>query len=128
MWSEGEIRQYAAERLAYYKVPRRVILVSEIPKGASGKPQRVGLAKTLSNLLTVEFIPARNPVEETLAKIWCEVLGIARVGVHDNFFDLGGDSMLLFAVVGRICERYERNFPLEDAFLEPTVAGMAKRI
>ncbi len=126
--SEGEIRQYAAERLAYYKVPRRVILVSEIPKGASGKLQRVGLAKTLSNLLTVEFIPARNPVEETLAKIWCEVLGIARVGVHDNFFDLGGDSMLLFALVARICERYERNFPLEDAFLQPTVAGMAKRI
>jgi acyl carrier protein len=56
------------------------------------------------------------------------VLGIAKVGVHDNFFDLGGDSLLLIALVTRICETYDRDFPVEIAFLEPTVAGMAKHI
>ena len=126
--TEKELRQYAARYLADYKVPRRIIFVNEIAKGPSGKLQRIGLAKTLSNLLKVAFVPPRNPGEETLARIWCDVLGIAKVGVHDNFFDLGGDSLLLIALVTRICETFDRDFPVEIAFLEPTVAGMAKHI
>jgi acyl-CoA synthetase (AMP-forming)/AMP-acid ligase II/acyl carrier protein len=126
--TEKELRQYAARYLADYKVPRRIIFVNEIAKGASGKLQRIGLARTLSNLLKAEFVPPRNPGEEALARIWCDVLGIAKVGVHDNFFDLGGDSLLLIALVARICETYDRDFPIEVAFNEPTVAGMAKHI
>ncbi|MGH7831557.1 MAG: AMP-binding protein, partial [Candidatus Binatia bacterium] len=99
--TEREIQEFAALRLAEYKIPRRVVFVDEIPKNAAGKLQRLGLAEKLG--LTVsdqtqadrkgEFIAPRTPDEEKLAKIWAQVLRVEAVGIHDNFFDLGGDSI-----------------------------------
>jgi acyl-CoA synthetase (AMP-forming)/AMP-acid ligase II len=100
--TEFNLREFATSRLADFKVPCRVIVVPEIPKGSTGKLQRLGLAEKLGlkapdhePLVAREgFIAAREPLEAGLAGIWGAVLGIERVGIHDDFFALGGDSVL----------------------------------
>jgi acyl-CoA synthetase (AMP-forming)/AMP-acid ligase II/aryl carrier-like protein len=130
----GELRQYVAERLAEFKVPRRIIFVPGIPKGPTGKIQRLGLAEQLKAELdkeqgeTSDALAPRNPVEELLVEIWQEVLGVSKVGVTDEFLALGGDSIRAIRVLARINERTGQNLTLRDLFTTPTIADLAKRI
>ncbi len=108
--SEREMRQFASTRLAPFKVPRRVIFVEQIPKGPTGKIQRIGLADRLGieplgsvpPAAAAAFIAPRTKIEATLAEIWSHTLGVDRVGIHDNFFELGGDSMASAEIVTRV--------------------------
>jgi len=109
--TERELREFASTRIAAFKVPRRIMFVEQIPKGATGKIQRIGLAKKLGieSLSfaqpggSVQFAAPQTGTEMTLSDIWSTVLGIDRIGVHDNFFELGGDSMAAADVISR-CE------------------------
>jgi oxalate---CoA ligase len=109
--TERELREFASTKIAAFKVPRRIMFVEQIPKGPTGKIQRIGLAKKLGieSLSfaqpggSVQFAAPQTPTELTLAEIWGVVLGIDRIGVHDNFFELGGDSMAAADVIAR-CE------------------------
>jgi acyl-CoA synthetase (AMP-forming)/AMP-acid ligase II/acyl carrier protein len=123
--TEREIREFAFARLADFKVPSQVVFVKEMPKGPTGKLQRLGLAEKLRPKLEAEFVAPRRPVEVALAKIWAETLGIEQVGIHDNFFALGGDSLLATQVVARVRAGFGVELPLRSAFKEPTVAGLA---
>jgi acyl-CoA synthetase (AMP-forming)/AMP-acid ligase II/acyl carrier protein len=99
---ESELKQYAAGKLSIHKVPSRILIMDEIPKGPTGKLQRIGLAEKLgltgkipnSTGKSFGFIAPRNELEEAISKIWQEILGIAQVGVRQSFRDVGGDSML----------------------------------
>jgi acyl transferase domain-containing protein/acyl carrier protein len=71
------------------------------------------------------YVAPQNEIEQTIADIWQEVLGIQQVGIHDNFFDLGGDSLLVTQVVGRLRDAFQINLPLSLLFNYPTVAGLA---
>jgi acyl carrier protein len=71
------------------------------------------------------FVAPRIPAEETLAAIWAEVLGIERVGVHDDFFDLGGHSLAVTQIVSRVVERFNVELSVRSLFEAPTVADMA---
>ena len=126
--TEREIRELAFARLADYKVPSQVVIVDEIPKGPTGKLQRLGLAEKLAPKLEAEFVAPRNPAEEALARIWAEVLGVERVGVYDNFFASGGDSLRATQVVSRVRATFGVEFPLTTTFSEPTVAYQALMI
>ena len=109
--TERELREFASTRIAAFKVPRRIMFVEQIPKGPTGKIQRIGLAKKLGieSLSfaqpggSVQFAAPQTPTEMTISEIWGAVLGIDRIGVHDNFFELGGDSMAAADVIAR-CE------------------------
>jgi len=134
--TEHDLRAFAANRLAGFKVPRRVLIVSEIPKGATGKLQRIGLAEKLGLTAAIEPKPAaqggarspRNPLERELARIWAEVLEVPEVGIDDDFFQLGGDSLTATLLVIRTAEVLGLALPLLDFLDEPTIAGMAARI
>jgi acyl transferase domain-containing protein/acyl carrier protein len=76
------------------------------------------------HLLTI-YVAPQDEIERTIADIWQEVLGIQQVGIHDNFFDLGGDSLLVTQVVGRLRDAFQINLPLSLLFNFPTVAGLA---
>src|SRR5262249_22949336 len=95
------LQDWAAERLANFKVPRVIRSVDEIPKGPTGKLQRVGLAERLG-IAPIDdahgnagFIAPRNGREERIAAVWRELLGRSEVGVLDRFEALGGDSLAL---------------------------------
>jgi acyl transferase domain-containing protein len=72
----------------------------------------------------VSYVPPSSDVEHTLAAIWSELLGIERIGVHDNFFDLGGHSLLLTRLIARVREAFEVDLPLQDLFQSPTIARL----
>lgn len=126
--TEKEIREFAFARLADYKIPSQVLIVNEIPKGPTGKLQRIGLAEKLAPKLKPVYMASRNPVENTLANIWTEVLGIERVGINDNFFALGGDSLLAAQIVSRIHTAFQIELQLKAIFKDPTLAGQAFKI
>jgi len=131
--TERELREFAASRLADFKVPRIILLRDELPKGPTGKVQRIGLAARLG----LEAIPAREPprerpfvaprtpLEEILAGIWVEVLDIERLGVHDHFLDVGGDSMIAARLVSRVRQELRLELPQRSLFDAPTVADQA---
>jgi len=130
--NENDLRKYAAMRLAFHKVPQRVILLSEIPKGSTGKIQRIGLAKKLGLLdevnthaQDVQFASADTDVEKAIAAIWQKVLDIPAIGIHDRFLDAGGDSMLATVVHMLMEENFNTKIPLVDLFSAATVANQA---
>ena len=119
-----EIRHFAAGRLADHKVPRRVLIVSEIPTGPTGKLRRIGLSERLGHLLRTEFLAPRNPVEKALADIWAELLATDRVGVNEDFFLAGGGSLLAAEMLVRVSEAFPVEIPLGEFFERPTVAHL----
>jgi acyl-CoA synthetase (AMP-forming)/AMP-acid ligase II/thioesterase domain-containing protein len=131
--SEQEIQAFAAERLADYKVPRRVALVSEIPLGPTGKLQRIGLADRLGIAEAAvphaergSVVAPRTRLEQELAAMWCEVLGVDEVGVTDDYFALGGDSLQAAMIVTRIEARLgHRDLPLATFLWAPTIERYA---
>jgi acyl carrier protein len=123
--TEREAREFLLARLADFKVPSQIVIVDEIPKGPTGKLQRIGLADKLASILSKQYEAPRNQVEEALATIWAEILGLEKVGVHDNFFVLGGDSLLATRLMSRLRSIFEVDIPLKTIFGDPTIAGQA---
>jgi acyl-CoA synthetase (AMP-forming)/AMP-acid ligase II/acyl carrier protein len=123
--SEADVRRFALDRLAGHKVPSQVIFLNQLPKGPTGKPQRIGLYEKLAPLLRAPFVAPVGPVEEAVANAWRDVLQVDRIGAQDNFFFLGGDSLLAMRVVARLGSAFEIELPLETMFRAPTVVGQA---
>jgi acyl carrier protein len=131
--TEIELQRFAASRLTDFKVPRRIVFLAEIPKGPTGKPQRVGLAgklgiKAEANREVAPFVAPRTATEKTLAKLWQEVLRISPVGIQDDFFLLGGDSLSATRLALRIQHVFRFDFPVALLFQKTTIAGQAELI
>jgi acyl-CoA synthetase (AMP-forming)/AMP-acid ligase II len=131
--TEREIREFAAARLADFKVPCRIVFVEEIPLGPTGKVRRVGLAESLGQTTEANsleemdraYVPPATALEKTLAAIWVEVLGLEQVGIHDDFLALGGDSVLATLVIARIREALGMEVSFLDFFEASTIARLA---
>ena len=123
-----DIRQFAAGRLADFKVPRQVLIVEQLPKGSTGKVQRIGLAEKLGlgSAASRTFAAPRTPLETILAGIWADVLRLDQVGIHDDFFALGGDSLLAAHVLTSIHDAMHLDVGVVSLFDAPTVAEMAE--
>lgn len=122
------LRSFAERRLPAHAVPSAVLLVPELPRMASGKLNRAALpAPDLSAPGAGDGEP-RNALEEWLCGLWCDVLGIAHVGIHDNFFGLGGHSLLAMRMANRIRDDLALDFPMSLLFESRTVAAMAPRL
>jgi len=126
--TEAAIRAFAFEHLADYKVPSQVLIVDAIPKGATGKLQRIGLAELLGERLARHYVPPRNVLEQAIAEVFTAVLGLEQVGIRDNFFALGGDSIRGTQVIGRLQSSLHVELPIVTLFQKPTVAELAAHI
>ena len=131
--SEIELLEFAAIRLADFKLPRRIVFLPELPKGPTGKPQRIGLAARLgldapSPPASGPRTPPRTPLESRLAEIWRELLGVSPAGVEDNFFHLGGDSILATQLIVRLRDEFGVELPMFRLFNSPTLAALAEWI
>ena len=88
-----------------------------LPAPGQGRPE-----------LEIPFAPPRTPVEESMVEIWQEILGLDQVGIHDNFLELGGNSLLASQVSSRVIKAFKVDLPLRLLFESPTVAEMAEAI
>ena len=132
--TETELRQFVFSRLAAFKVPRQILIVDEIPKGAFGKLQRSRLAALLHVQARDqdvsggerEYVAPRTHEEIVLADIWSHVLGVESIGVNDDFFRLGGDSILATQVVSQVRKIMEVDLSPITMFETPTITGLVR--
>jgi acyl-CoA synthetase (AMP-forming)/AMP-acid ligase II len=124
-----DIRQFAIGRIADFKIPRQVLIVTEIPKGPTGKVQRIGLAAKLGltkdTALPRALVAPRTPLETMLARRWAEILQVEQIGIHDDFFAIGGDSLSAAAVLRHIHDITTIELEISRFFEAPTVAEVA---
>ncbi len=119
------LRDRLAEELPAYMVPAAFVALEKLPLSPTGKVDRKALPAPPAEVATVEgYAPPRNETETLLAAIWAEVLGLARVGIHDNYFALGGDSILSIQIVARANQAGCRIAP-RQLFQHQTVAELA---
>jgi amino acid adenylation domain-containing protein len=130
-----ELQAFAARSLADYKVPRLILLLDALPTSATGKPQRSGLAARLGVTDASATPPAppdyaapRTADEGALAAIWKDVLRIDRVGIHDDFFDLGGDSVLAAQVLARVSDQLGVTAAMYEIFNARTLERFATAV
>jgi amino acid adenylation domain-containing protein/non-ribosomal peptide synthase protein (TIGR01720 family) len=119
-----KLQEYLRERLPAYMVPAVVLELAELPLQPNGKVDRKRLPEVAAVVGAGVQVGPRNEVEEALCRIWAEVLGVERVGIHNNFFELGGDSILGIQIVARANQAGLR-LTAKHLFQYQTVAELA---
>jgi amino acid adenylation domain-containing protein len=115
--------------LPAYMLPT-IVTVDALPYTANGKLDRAALPVPGEdeNANAIAYVAPRNPIEEQLATIWAEVLALPRVGIHDNFFAIGGHSLLIMQVLSRASDAFQVSLPVRALFKTPTIAELASTI
>lgn len=124
--SPGELRSFLNERLPDYMVPASFVFLARLPLTLNGKVDRNALPPPDHSRPDGDkvFQAPRNEIEKTLAQIWSKVLGVEQIGVHDNFFDLGGDSILSIQIIAKANQAGLSLTP-RQLFQHQTVAELA---
>lgn len=124
------LRRHLSESLPAYMIPAGFMLLERFPLNANGKIDRPALPALRSESLRPQQGQAapRSPTEKALAALWSELLKVEPIGIHDDFFDLGGQSLLAIRAVARIRDDFQVDLPLRHLFEHPTVAGLAEVI
>jgi len=125
-----ELRRFLQHTLPDYMLPSAFVSLGALPLTPHGKVDRRVLPEPggQRNDLGGSYVAPRNAVEEVLADIWAQVLEVERVGAHDNFFDLGGHSLLGTQVTSRIFDAFNVELPLRHLFQSPTLSALAEAL
>ena len=126
-----ELKNYLKAKLPEYMVPGIYIMLPELPLNTNGKVDRRALPEVDDSVLSgvQEAAPeAMTPVEELLADLWKEVLGVARVSVRSNFYDLGGHSLFALRVVSRINDYFQTGLSVRTLLEFPVLTDFAHRL
>ena len=124
----GELRLFLEPTLPAPLIPSTFVFLPAFPLTPNGKVDRAALPAPAVGEPVPGRAQPRGPVEELLARLWEEVLGVGRVGAEDGFFELGGHSLLAARLVSRVREVFEVELPLAELFQWPTVRSLALRI
>lgn len=124
------LRAHLSDRLPGYMVPTFFTAMKALPLNPNGKVDKHALPapQMRTNKLQTEHVAPRNETERTVAAIWSKALGVDHLGVHDNFFDLGGHSLIGIQVLAQVEQHMGRKLPLNALFQAPTVAQFAENI
>jgi len=121
-----ELREALSSNLPDYMIPSHFVQMEQLPLTPSGKLDRKSLPDPQANMaIGTEYIAPRTPLEERLAQIWQESLGVERVGIKDNFFALGGHSLRAATLASKLHKELNVNVPLRDLFRNPTIEELA---
>ena len=125
-----QLSGFLQQSLPAYMVPARYVLLKSFPKTTNGKIDRKALPKPSSSIVArvSGYIAPRNELEQKLAFMWQDVLRLSEIGIHDDFFALGGSSLLAVGVVSRLVSELDLELPVRDFFANPTIASLAKHI
>jgi aryl carrier-like protein len=122
------LRRAAGELLPDYMVPAFFVPLDELPLTRNGKVDLKALPapEAARRPAGQGYVAPRNDIEQAIARVWREVLGVERVGVHDNFFDAGGHSLLMVQVHNRLRESFEKEVSIVEMFRKPTISALAE--
>ena len=125
-----QLRIYLKQWLPDYMLPSAFVILNAFPLTPNGKVDRRALPKPAARRgdLDVPFVVPKTPLEQELADIWSEVLQVNHIGINDNFFDLGGDSLRLIQLLSQIEVMYPNVLSFNDFFSNPTIVGLVKQV
>jgi len=128
--TSSRLRKFLAEVLPLHMIPSNFVTLDALPRTPNGKVAREELPASgpWRRELDTAFVAPQSPLEETLAAILAEVLGISDIGVNDNFFDLGGNSLMAAQTMSRLRRVMDLDVPMRVFFENPTLAGLAQAV
>jgi amino acid adenylation domain-containing protein len=123
----SQLRRYLQDRLAAHMIPARFIFLKDLPKLRSGSVAREALPapEPVRPRLEIDYRPPGTPLESAIVQMWSDVLGLDRIGIHDPFRDLGGDSMAAAEVALRLGQRFGIEITPEELLARSTIAELA---
>ncbi|MBV8859296.1 MAG: amino acid adenylation domain-containing protein, partial [Acidobacteria bacterium] len=127
---DAGLRSHLRSLLPEHMIPSAFVVLDEMPLTPNGKVDRKALPAPGQPRRADDesYLPPRNELERTIASVWREVLGVEQVGVDDNFFDLGGHSLLMIKANARLREQLKRELSMVDMFQYPTVGALARHL
>ncbi len=127
---EMNLREFLRNRLLPAMMPTQYVLLDQLPRTATGKLDRRVLPEFASEQMQTDdtLVLPRSPIEADIAAMWSEVLDIEPIGIHDNFFDIGGDSLLVIRVVSRIRQAFQLDISPRLIFESPVLEDLAAEI
>ena len=127
--NKSKIREYLGEKLPEHMVPSFYIQLDSFPLTANGKLDRKGLPQVKDgDLIKQQYIAPENIIEEGLVAIWQEVLGVEKIGITDNFFDLGGHSLLIIKTLSLINKKFHVTLKFTDFINKPFINRISQDI
>ncbi len=123
-----ELRQFLKERLPDYMVPSAFVVMEALPLTPNGKIDRKALPVPDRFVSEKCFIAPRNTVESQLTWIWMKALGLQRIGITDNFFDLGGNSLIALRLISEVKKVAGKNLPVSALYQAPTIEQLGKML
>jgi hypothetical protein len=124
----AELRSFLQSRLPDYMLPAAIVVLDKLPLTRNGKIDRRALPASGQPQTDEEFIPPRTKLERTVAGMWQELLRVEKVGLHDNFFEMGGHSLMLVQLHYQLQAALERDVPITTLFQYPTISALTKHL
>ena len=126
--SISELRSFLKEKLPDHMIPSFLVMLDNLPLAPSGKVDRKALPKpdNLRPELDTAYVSPRNEIERKVADIWQKVLNVEKVGIQDNFFDLGGHSLKVLQVYSKLRELFPDKLVMTDLFKYPTISSISR--
>ncbi len=124
----GSLREFLKQKLPDYMIPSSFVFLNHLPLTPNGKIDRKALPApdAPNSQLETTYIAPQTEVEQSIATVWQQVLHLEKVGVDDNFFDVGGHSLLMVQAHSKLCEVVEREVSIIEMFKYPTISSLAK--
>ncbi|HYW19656.1 MAG TPA: amino acid adenylation domain-containing protein [Nodularia sp. (in: cyanobacteria)] len=126
--SVNELRDFLKEKLPEYMVPAAFVMLEALPLTPNGKVELHALPAPASPDLAANYQAPQSEVEKSIAKVWKQVLKLEKVGINDNFFDLGGHSLLVVEVNNKLRKILQRDLSIVDIFQNPTIKSLAEHL
>ena len=126
----SELRSFLKEKLPDYMIPSAFVYLDSLPITPNGKVDRRALPAPEQSRSELEavYVAPQSEVERIIAEVWQQVLRIEQVGMHDNFFDLGGHSLLLIQIHNKLQQFFKKEIPIADIFRYPTINALADHL
>ena len=123
---EAELRAFLRDKLPDYMIPALIVTLERFPLTPNGKINRRALPQPDFAAHATAYVAPRTALEADVAALCADVLGLPRVGIHDSFFDMGGNSLLAARLIFQAREQFQVHIPLRQLFAQPTAAGLAR--
>jgi aryl carrier-like protein len=126
--SVADLRRHLRAQLPDYMVPSGFVVLDQIPLTVNGKVDGKALPDPdhEHSGLAANYVGPRSETENVITQIWQQVLDVKKLGIHDNFFDLGGHSLLMVQVYNKLREAFHKDVPMVELFRNPTIAALSR--